>query len=339
MFFHSVASNRKFPPTPILRGTPSQYKRRNSGSASVLSQYVSGRTTSNSKHSHRGSQSTGAVFIGFPSLVFVETQVLLPSCTTPLVQSQCRHRDRYRRTRREAETGPDQPDNPEDGREDTGPSAQRHVPIIQKIQKIETPQVVQRECRSSRRSRILLRHHRNSCGRFRGSSSSRRRLSTRRFLVIQSPEDRVCPTGTGTGHGHDRQFPTCVTTPSTNNPDDAATTEFFSVPVACSLRTCPRWDRDRTRPRKSRRLSPRHKDRSQGHCPITQKTQKFVEVPRVVQRLSRSPRDLEDREDSTTDPARSEPRGPDKTQQGQSPDGQTRPSEVRARQDPARSEL
>ena len=33
-FFHSVASNRKFPPTPILRGTPSQYKRRNSGSAS-----------------------------------------------------------------------------------------------------------------------------------------------------------------------------------------------------------------------------------------------------------------------------------------------------------------
>ena len=35
-----------------------------------------------------------------------------------------------------------------------------------------------------------------------------------------------------------------------------------------------------------------------------------VEVPRVVQRLSRSPRDPEDREDSTTDPARSEPRGP-----------------------------
>ena len=51
------------------------------------------------------------------------------------------HLDRYRRTTREAETGPDQPDNPEDGREDTGPSAQRHVPIIQKIQKIaEAPQ-------------------------------------------------------------------------------------------------------------------------------------------------------------------------------------------------------
>ena len=53
IFFHSVAFNREFPPTPILRGTPSQYKRRNSGSACVLSQYASGRTTSNSKHSHR----------------------------------------------------------------------------------------------------------------------------------------------------------------------------------------------------------------------------------------------------------------------------------------------
>ena len=91
--------------------------------------------------------------------------------------------------------------DPEDGREDTCPSAQRHVPIIQKI--AETPQVVQRECRSSGRSRRLLRHHRNSCGRCRGSSSSRRRLCTRQVLVIQSPEDRVCPTGTG--HGHDRR--------------------------------------------------------------------------------------------------------------------------------------
>ena len=136
--------------------------------------------------------------------------------------SQCQHLDRYRRARREAETGPDQPENPEDGREDTGPSAQRHVPIIQKFQKIaETPQVVQRECRPSGRSRRLLRHHRNSCGRFRGSSSSTRRLSTRQVLVIQSAEDRVCPTGTG--HGYDRRFPTCVTTPSTDNPDDAAT--------------------------------------------------------------------------------------------------------------------
>ena len=75
-----------------------------------------------------------------------------------------------------------------------------------------------------------------------------------------------------------------------------------------------------------RRLSPRHKDRSQGHFPITQKVQKFVEVPRVVQRLSRSPRDLEDREVSTTDPARSEPRGPD------------RPSEVGKGQGPERGQ-
>ena len=140
--------------------------------------------------------------------------------------SQCQHLDRYRRTRREAETGPDQPENPEDGREDTGPSAQRHVQIIQKIQKtVEAPQVVQRECRSSRRSKRLLRHHRNSCGRCRGSSSSRRRLSTRQVFVIHSPEDRVCPTGTG--HGHDRRFPTCVSAPSTDNLDDAATTEVL----------------------------------------------------------------------------------------------------------------
>ena len=33
-----------------------------------------------------------------------------------------------------------------------------------------------------------MRHHRNSCGWCRGSSSSRRRLSTRQVLVIQSPE-------------------------------------------------------------------------------------------------------------------------------------------------------
>ena len=48
-------------------------------------------------------------------------------------------------------------------------------------------------------------------------------MSTRQVLVIQSPEDRVCPTGSG--HGHDRQFPTCVTTLCTDNSDDAATTE------------------------------------------------------------------------------------------------------------------
>ena len=53
LIFHCVAFNREFPPTPILRGTPSQYKRRNSGSARVLSQCASGRTTSNSKHSNR----------------------------------------------------------------------------------------------------------------------------------------------------------------------------------------------------------------------------------------------------------------------------------------------
>ena len=56
--------------------------------------------------------------------------------------SQRQHLDRYRSARREAETGPDQPENPEDRREDTGPSPQRHVPIIKKFHKIaETPQV------------------------------------------------------------------------------------------------------------------------------------------------------------------------------------------------------
>ena len=136
------------------------------------------------------------------SLVVVQHQV--PTIQTVQKSeevSQCQHLDRYRRARREAETGPDQPENPEDGREDTGPSAQRHVPIIR------SSRCFLRHHKLSmliiQKSRRLLRHHRNSCGRFRGSSSSRRRLSTRQVLVIQSPEDRVCPTGTG--HGHDRR--------------------------------------------------------------------------------------------------------------------------------------
>ena len=44
-------------------------------------------------------------------------------------------------------------------------------------------------------------------------------------------------------------------------------------------------------------------DRSRGHVLITQ------EMPRVVQRLSRSPRDSEDRENSSTDPAWSKAQG------------------------------
>ena len=91
--------------------------------------------------------------------------------------------------------------------------------------------------RSSRRSRRLLRPHRNSCGRFRGSSSSRRRLSTRQVLLIQSPEDRVCPTGTG--HGHDRQFPNCDTTPSTDNPDESSDNGVFSVPSSLFVEDLP----------------------------------------------------------------------------------------------------
>ena len=92
------------------------------------------------RSTHAGSQSTGAAFIDFP--VVVKHQV--PTIQTVQKSGevyQCQHLDRYRSARREAETGPDQPENPEDGREDTGPSAQRHVPIIQKFQKtVETPQ-------------------------------------------------------------------------------------------------------------------------------------------------------------------------------------------------------
>ena len=41
--------------------------------------------------------------------------------------------------------------------------AQRHVPIIQNIQKIvQGPQVVQTQCRSPRRSIRLLRYHKDS---------------------------------------------------------------------------------------------------------------------------------------------------------------------------------
>ena len=161
-----VAFYRKFPPTPILRGTPSQYKRRNNGSASVLSQYASGRTTSNSKHSHRF-----PVHRRFP--VVVQHQV--PTIQT--VQS------RWMYLTASIWIGVYVPEE-----------RPRKVPTNQKIQRtVERTQVrVHRDMyRSSGRSRRLLRHHRNSCGRFRGSSSSRRRLSTRQVLVIQSPEDRV----------------------------------------------------------------------------------------------------------------------------------------------------
>ena len=74
----------------------------------------------------------------------------------------------------------------------------------------------------------------------------------------------------------------------------------------------------------SKRLSPRHKDRSQGHFPITQKIQKFVEVPRVVQRDSNSqPSDLE------SDPENQKiVKIPQQTQRGQSPEGHNRPSVV-----------
>ena len=214
------------------------------------------------------------------------------------------HLDRYRHARREAETGPDQPENPEDGREDTGASPQRRVPIIQKFQKIETTQVVQRECRLSRRSRRLLRHHRNSCGRSRGSSSSRRRLSTRQVLVIQSPEDRVCPTGTA----HDQlvlqhQVQTILTMQRQRRFLRASSLIVEDLPEM-GQRQDSRTDR-------------------RDIFSIIQKIQKVVEVPRVVQRPSRSPRDPEDREDSTTDPARS------KAQSGQSPKRPDRPDEVR----------
>ena len=137
-----VAFNQKFPPTPILRGTPSQYKRRNSGSASVLSQYASGCTTSTSKHSHRF-QSTGAPFIVLPVVV----QHKVPTIQTVQKSgevSQCQHLDRYRRARRVAETG---------------------VATNQKIQRtVDRTQVrVHRDMyRSSRSSRRLLRHHKLS---------------------------------------------------------------------------------------------------------------------------------------------------------------------------------
>ena len=59
MFFHSL------------------HKRRNSGSASVLSQYASGRTTSNSKHSQVPSPQVQPSLV---SLHWFREPVLLPSC-------------------------------------------------------------------------------------------------------------------------------------------------------------------------------------------------------------------------------------------------------------------
>ena len=206
--------------------------------------------------------------------------------------SQCQHVDRYRRARKEAETGPDQPENPEDGREDTRPSAQRHVPIIQKFQKIaETPQIAQRECRSSRRTRRLLRHHRNSCGRCRGSSSSRRRLSTQQVLVIQSPEDRVRPP-TGTGHGHDRRFPLVLQHQVQRQRSFLRASSLFVEDL----------------PEMGQR---------QDHTEKIQKTVAKTEG-QIAQTFSDRPE------------VQKTVKLPQQTQRGQSPEGQTRPSEVRA---------
>ena len=167
-----------------------------------------------------------------------------------------------------AETGPDQPDNPEDGREDTGPSAQRHAPVVQKIQKtFEAPQEQLWTVPRILKFQETVEYATGPC-----DSESRR------------------PCMYGTGHGQGLARDGTETGPDRENPED------------CRLDT--RTDRR-----------------------VTQKFQKFVEVPRVVQRLSRSPRDPEDREASTTDQARTE--------------GQSRPSEaraLRARQDPAWSE-
>ena len=102
-----------------------------------------------------------------------------------------------------------------------------------------------------------------------------------RILRFQSPKDRVCPTGTG--HGHDRQLPTCVTAPSTENLDDPATTEVSQsqwLDRRGLARDGTETGPDRENPQDCRQG---HKDRSQRHLPVTQKIQKFIEVPRIVQ--------------------------------------------------------
>ena len=141
--------------------------------------------------------------------------------------------------------------------------------------------------------------------------------------MIQTPEDRVCPTSTG--HGHDRRFPTCVTTPSTDNLDDAATTEV-SQSQQLVRKDLPEMGQRQDQTEKIQKTVAK----TQGQ--IAETFTDHPEDPEVCRGTTSC---------STTDPARSEPRGPDKTQRGQSPEGQTRPSEfraLRAKQDPAWSE-
>ena len=128
-----------------------------------------------------------------------------------------------------------------------------------------------------------------------------------------SESRRPCPTGTGLGH--DRPFPACVTTPSTDNPDDAATQRRFLRASSLFVEDLPEMGQRQDQTEKIQKTVAKTQGQIAEAFTVHPEDPEVCEVPRVVQRLSRSPRDPEDREDSTTDPVRSE-RGPVKTQRG-----------------------
>ena len=186
-------------------------------------------------------------------------------------------------------------------------------------------------------------------------------MSTRQVFVIQSPEDRVCPTGTA--HGHDRRFSTCVTTPSTDNPDDAARQRSFLRASSLFVEDLPEMGQRQDHTEKIQKTFAETQGQIAEIFSVHPEVPEVCRGTRVVQRLSRSKtvkipqqtqrgqspegqsrpsevKVLRARQDPAWSKAQSgqSPRRPDKTQRGQSPEGQTRPSEVRAvraRQDPA----
>ena len=110
---------------------------------------------------------------------------------------------------------------------------------------------------------------------------------------------------TGPVHWQDRRFPSCVATPSTNNPDDTA-----KVKVS-------QGQPDRFIPAPSEALSVYDQPGKPEDCETTQRqtahdrfrSSRKSKVPQVVQRQCRSPNDPESREDPTGPIHRQDHRG------------------------------
>ena len=114
-------------------------------------------------------------------------------------------------------------------------------------------------------------------------------LSCQFFVAPVALHDRQkAVSSTGPVHWQDRRFPSCVATPSTNNPDDTAKV----------LRVRQRQSTTNKEIQKivetTQRQTSHHRFRSSR-----KQVPKIAEVPQVVQRQCRSPNDPECREDPT----------------------------------------